>query len=218
MVVTEPVRRDTGPARSRRRIGAVLAVLVIVAVAVTVIGIIEGTAPATGSTHAPDAVGLIATEQDDPAASDEPRPIHVYRYVPGATFLTMTTVRNDGPVALILLGPAAPPADIQSTSLTWADRLLLSQWPDVVGPDDATPLEAAVVDPGAEVAVWVVWRIGSLCLAGEPPPLTSGSGYGFDTLGLRWSVLGVERSGAIKLGYFVEVRNPSDDPLVLCPA
>jgi hypothetical protein len=179
--------------------------------------VVAMTEPRAGSTFGPGAVGLIATEEIDPAESDEPGAAYVYRYAPGATFLTMTSIRNDGLIALTLLGSEAPPVGIESTSLTWADRLLVSPWPEVIGPDDATPLHEVVVDAGQEIGVWIVWRVGSLCPPGERPPLQGGSGYGFDTLNLRWSIMGIPRSGTIELRHFVEVRNPADDQLVTCP-
>lgn len=171
-----------------------------------------GTAPQAGSTFGSDAVGLIATEEG------EARPVYVYRHEPGVTFLTMTSIRNDGPIALTLLGLVPPPADIESTSLPWADRLLLSPWPDVVGPEDATPLDMAVIGAGQEIAVWIVWRVGTLCPTGERPPLEGGVAYVLDTVGLRWSVMGIPQSDTLDLRHVIEVRNPADDQLATCPS
>lgn len=201
-----------------RRVAAIVVLVAAVAVALAGLLVVTGTQPRAGSTFAPDPVGLIATEPGDPDEGDEPRPVLVYRYAPGGSFLTMTSIRNDGPVALALLGPAPPPPDIDSTSLAWADRLLLSPWPDVVGPDEAAPLDETVIEAGEEIGVWIVWRVGSLCPPGERPPLEGGAGYGFDTLALDWSVMGIPRSGTLELRHFVEVRNPADDQLVTCPS
>lgn len=91
----------------------VLVLLVGIAVVVAGMAVVAQTRPRAGSTFGPDTVGLIATEDGDPAEGDAARPVYVYRYAPGATFLTMTSIRNDGPVALTLLGPAPPPPDIE---------------------------------------------------------------------------------------------------------
>lgn len=220
MVATESVRRVEGSRRRPRRIGAAFALLVGVVVAAAGIVAVAVTAPKAGSTFGPYTVGLIATEAEDPEDPEvgaEDRPIYVYRYAPGATFLTMTSIRNVGPIALTLLGPEPPPADIETTSLTWADRLLIFSWPDVVGPDDALPVDSVVIDAGQEIGAWIVWRVGGLCPPGERPPVMDGSGYGFDSLDLRWSVLGIPRSEPLELRYSVEVRNQGDGPLVTCP-
>lgn len=86
-----------------------------------------------------------------------------------------------------------------------------------MGPDDAAPLDAVLIEPGEEIGVWIVWRVGSLCPPGERPPLEGGSGYGFDSVALRGSVLGIPRSDIVTLRYFIEVRNPDDDQMVSCP-
>lgn len=216
MVATDTVRRVQGSRPRRRRIGVAFALLVGIVVAAGGIVAVDATTPMAGSAFAPDPVGLLATEAEDPASSEEPRPIYVYRYAPGATFLTMTSIRNDGPLALTLLGPEPPPPDIETTTLPWADRLLLSSWPDVVGPDEALPVDSIVIDAGQEVGVWIVWRVGARCPLGEPPPLMAGSGYEWDSLDLRWSVLGIPRSAPLELRHVVEVRDPADDPLVTC--
>ena len=116
-----------------------------------------------------------------------------------------------------MLGPGPPAAGIESTSLAWADRLLLSPWPDVVRPNEAAALDETIIAAGEEIGVWIVWRIGSLCPPGERPPLEGGTGYGFDTLALHWSVMGIPRSGTLELRHFIEVRNPANDQLVICP-
>lgn len=217
MAVTDRVPLVTASRRRSGWVAALLLVLVGVVLAAAGVVVVTDTAPQAGSTFGPDAVGLIATEEGEPTEAGEPRPVYVYRYEPGVTFLTMTSIRNDGPIALTLLGLVPPPADIESTALPWADRLLLSPWPDVVGPEDATPLDTAVIDAGQEVAVWIVWRVGTHCPAGEQPPLEAGSGYVLDAVDVRWSVMGIPQSGRIDLRHVIEVRNPTDDPLVTCP-
>lgn len=200
-----------------RRLAIIVVLLLGAVFAMAGIAVVAGMAPKAGASFGPDAVGLITTEESDPTEGDEPRTVYVYRYAPGATFLTMTSIRNDGPIALTLLGPAPPPAGVESTAMVWAERLLVSPWPDVVEPDDATPLDDAVIEAGQEIAVWIVWRVGSLCPTGEPPPLEGGSGYVFDGLGLQWSVMGIPRNDSIELRHVIEVRHPADDQLVTCP-
>ena len=170
-----------------------------------------------GSTYAPDPVGLLATETTDDANGGEARTRYVYRHELGATVLTLTTIRNDGPIAITLLGLGDPPLDADQTALVWAGRLLAGTWPDMVGPEDAVPLEAMVIDPGATQAVWIVWRSGSYCPPGAAWPYLPDSGIIVSSMPLRWSILGVPRTSTIDLQYDVELRNPIEDPQTICP-
>lgn len=62
-----------------------------------------------------------------------------------------------------------------------------------------------------------MWRVGTLCPAGEQPPLEAGSGYVLDTVDLHWSVMGIPQSGTIDLRHVIEVRNSATSQLVTCP-
>ncbi len=170
-----------------------------------------------GSTYAPDPVGLLATESSDDANDGEARTRYVYRHELGATVLTLTTIRNDGPFAPTLLGLGDSPLGADQTSLVWAERLLAGTWPDMVGPEDALPLEAMVIEPGQTEAVWIVWRSGSYCPPGAAWPYLPGSGIIVSSMPLRWSSLGVPRTSTIDLQYDVELRNPIEDPQTICP-
>lgn len=173
---------------------------------------------AAGSTYGPDPIGLLATtaSQDDPGL--EVRSTFHYRFAPGGSGRTFTTVANRGPLPISVLGPGDPPPDAERTSLVWAAGLSTSPWPDFVGPDDAPPLDGAVIEPGRELGLWITWQVGSGCSPGETMPMEPGSGIIVSELPVRWSILGVPRTSSIRLRYDVAMDVPVDAPRTICPS
>lgn len=205
-----PTRRLRGP--------LVVVAIVPIVLAITVAGVstfaltLEPLGP--GSVSGADPVGLIATtEQDDDV-------LHLYRYEPGASFLTLTSIRNVGPMAITFVGLVEPRSDIVDSALIWPEALLLMpDAPGTVGPDESLPFAPVVIEPGHERAVWIGWRVGSQCVPGQAPPYMPEAGVGLGPLlPFRWSVLGVPRTSEVDLGYAVEALNPLDDPLTVCPS
>jgi hypothetical protein len=167
-----------------------------------------------GSVSGTDPVGLLETFEDVDGVE-----VQRYRYEPGASFLTLASVRNDGPLAITLVGLVEPQADIAETAVMWPEALLLL--PDgagTVGPEESVPFAPVTLEPGRERAVWIQWRVGDRCVAGQAPPYQADTGVGLGPLlPFRWSLLGIPRTSEVDLRYKVEAFNPPEDPLTVCP-
>jgi hypothetical protein len=201
---------------SRRRRKWFLAALLAVMVGLVLAGLafaLTVDALHTGPVSGRDPVGLLATIDDDEGV------LQRYRYEPGASFLTLASVSNEGPLAITLLGLVEPLADVADTAVMWPEALLLL--PDeegTVGPEESVPFAPVVLEPGRYRAVWIQWRVGDRCVPGQVPPYPPEFGIGLGPLlPFRWSLFGVPRTSEVDLGYAVEAFNPPEDPLTICP-
>jgi hypothetical protein len=205
---------DRRPTRRRgwflaASLALILGVIVAgLAFAVTVDALRQG--PVSG----PDPVGLLASIEDVDGVV-----LQRYRYEPGASFLTLASVHNEGPLAITLLGLVEPSADVADTALMWPEALLLlPDDPGVVGPEESAQFAPVAIEPGRYRAVWIQWRVGDRCVPGQVPPYPPESGVGLGPLlPFRWSLFGIPRTTGVDLGYKVEAFNSPDDPLTVCP-
>jgi hypothetical protein len=161
---------------------------------------------------------LLATTEDD-----ETTGFH-FRYAPSGSFTTAFSVRNDGPIAVTLLGADLhdeTEAALAETARLWPEQLSIAM-PDPLGdwtdPNTAPPIDHAVIQPGSEFILWVRWRLGGSCEPGEAPPYYPGTAIGMGPkIDLRWSVFSIPRTSSVDMGYMVWADNPAEDPLTVCP-
>jgi hypothetical protein len=202
---------------TRRHRGWLVAAVVFVAVALILVGTVAFAITLDplrpGSVSGPDPVGLLTTTEDDTGV------LHMYRYAPGVSFLTLASVRNEGPIAITFLGLVEPRADIADSALMWPEALLLlPDDPGMVSPEESLPFAPVAIESGHERAVWIRWRVGDACVPGQVPPYPPESGLGLGPLlPFRWSVFGIPRTSEVDLRYAVEAFNPPDDPMTVCP-
>jgi hypothetical protein len=207
---------ERSPPRRRRGRSAAVVLAIVLAIVLAVTGYVAVTFDPlrTGSVSGTDPSGLLATIEDHDGGV-----LHLYKYAPGVSFLTLASIRNDGPIAITLLGLEAAPANAPDNALIWPDTLLLlPDGPGTVGPDESVPFAAVAIEPGRDRAVWIRWRVGTSCVPGQDPPYPPESGVGLGPrIPFRWSILWVQRTSEIDLGYSVEAFNPPEDPLAVCP-
>jgi hypothetical protein len=161
---------------------------------------------------------LLATSEDDGTTA-----FH-FRYAPSGSLSTAFSVRNNGPVAVTLLGADLhdqSEATLAGTAVLWPEQLSIArpdQLGDMTDPNTAPPIDRAVIEPGSELILWVRWRLGSSCQPGEAPPYFPGTAIGVGPkIDLRWSVFSIPRTSSVDMGYMVWADNPADDPLTVCP-
>jgi hypothetical protein len=138
----------------------------------------------------------------------------------GASYTTLASVSNAGPVPLTLIGLADADGGPFTAALgplrpQGLYRAGLGNGEVAVERDRAVELEPFTVAPGEVYALWVDWALLLPCL-GRPGIEPGASIETPATIRIRWSWLGVPRTTTIDIGYRVVVENPLDDPVTTC--
>jgi hypothetical protein len=115
---------------------------------------------------------------------------------PGKLGHVVETFRNDGPVPITLIGSASGPEEaIQLIGLASLrarnpdGSIDGSTWLDAA---TASALQPTVIDPGAELEVWLAFRLPSV-------PMSAGSTMSTRSLPIKFSVFGFERSVQVEM-------------------
>jgi hypothetical protein len=185
--------------RPRRLAGVILFTLMALAVA----GAFTYQPFATGSISAFDDRLLLDAGSVSPETS-EAIPQVRYEFHASTSYYTTLSLRNRGPLAVIVLGintdgaldvnPFVHPVELLTPSAT--------EPYGVDGPESTTPLTAEAVEPNAEITLWIRWEIGP-CEPPGVPAYMADSAVARSSIPLRWSVLGIPRSTTVELGYSV---------------
>lgn len=201
------------PRAVTRRVAATLAVLGVAAIvgAGALAFVYQPLVP--GSATSADSHLLISATETD-LGNGEQVPLYTYRYQTDTSYYTLFSMRNEGPLAVTVLGldtskvaaliPFVGPVELRLGSTNEGHGM--TEWAS------APTLHAAAVEPGAELWLWVRWDIGT-CDANGMLPLAPGTGIGPPTwIPLRWSVLGIPRTTNVDLNYQVMFQLPQGDP------
>ena len=132
-------------------------------------------------------------------------PQYRYRFHANTSYYTVFSLRNQGPIALTVLGidpggilamiPSIEPVELRYGS-SRDDPFGVVAW------KSAAPFAQAVVEPNAELTLWIRWRIGP-CEPSGLRPYMANSGVARDSIPLRWSILGLPHYTTVDLGYTV---------------
>jgi hypothetical protein len=113
---------------------------------------------------------------------------------PGEVGHTIGTLRNTGPLAVTVIGPASKPDDpIQLIELGGMRPLNADGTPDMsrlIDVSHAEPMQPTRLDPGQEVELWLAFRLPSV-------PMSPGGAMWTRTVPVRVSILGIERDLAV---------------------
>jgi hypothetical protein len=121
----------------------------------------------------------------DPCVSECPGPRYVMRVKPGERYWYLMTVRNDGPLPVVLEGTEAEPAYVGLARLV--DPAKLS-----ADPSNLRAWEPVPLNPGQSVTIARV-EVGETC---ANPAAAAGPNPGYSTyVELVYSVLGWRRTG-----------------------
>lgn len=204
----------TGPSRRAWRLlglGLVVAVVLILGIGSLVLANVY--MPLTeGSASGPDSAwpgGLYARNEQDPFGTGT---MYVYCSVPNARFAVLLSIRNDGPLPVTILG--STPSDLTANEAAGGNQFWLT---DLASARVATPTDTpalsheatdprttatmapTVIAPGDELELWARFRTGGIAMP-------RGSASWGRSLGVRYSVLGIERTVEVSLrdGFRVE--------------
>lgn len=200
-------------ARDGRRIAAYVAGAAILVLVAGLLYLANFYQPlASGSWTGADTIApasLFVRIDDDPFGGGA---MWVYCYKPGARFAWGTTIRNDGPLPITILGGDAGPlrdVDIsQSNGFRLVDFALApAQPPGRPDPHLAAVMTPATLQPGDEVSIWARFEEGGLAVQ-------AGGTEWMRSLWIRYSVLGVDRTAEVALrdGVGVEALASSSCP------
>jgi len=194
---------------------AVIALLVLVAVVWAVAFWYQPLV--LGSVGGHDEHLLIDTRTPSPDTGEDFL-IFEYRFHAGASYYTLMSVRNSGPLPVKVLGVDTSAALPTTPSIEPVE--LLNGWTkdDPHGTIDvaaATPFTEAVVAPGSEVVLWIRWEIGP-CDPKVPVPYGVDSGVARSSIPLRWSIFGISRTTVIALAYTVAFQVTPEDLATEC--
>jgi len=158
-------------------------------------------------------IGTRSAEADDGSTVS----IYEYRFHAYTSYYTLVSLRNQGPLAVMVLGIDIGAVLPPNASIRPAELLNASSADDPsseVPVASARRLEAAVVEPNAELLVWIRWEIGACDPAGTPPG--PNIGWAHSSIPVRWSVMGVPRTSEIELGYTVSFETTPAIPADIC--
>jgi hypothetical protein len=161
---------------------------------------------------------LLIDARTPPPNTGEDFLIYEYRFHAGASYYTLMSVRNTGPLPVKVLGVDTSAALPMTPSIEPVELLNGSRKDDPFGTIDlaaATPLTELVVAPGSEVALWIHWEIGP-CDPKAPVPYSVDSGVARSTIPLRWSLLGISRTTVMELAYTVAFQVTPEDLATEC--
>jgi hypothetical protein len=138
-------------------------------------------------------------------------PIFEYEYRANTSYYTVFSVRNQGPLPVTIIG-LDPYVKSMNSSVGPADLLAESSNDDpygTLGAGSATKLDPTIVKPGAELNLWIRWRIGA-CGPDGTPHFGANSGVALSSIPLSWSVLGFPRTSTFDLPYVVAFQVTQD--------
>jgi hypothetical protein len=180
---------------------AVLIVIAALGIAIFVVAIYNPVA--TGQVGAHDNHLLMEIGRDETA--DPGWEMYVYEFHANTSYYTAFSVRNEGPIAVTVLGldrsrnvelvPYADPVELRLGTPA-GESGGLTEW------QASRPLTQTILQPGKELSLWVRWEIGP-CAPDEPTPHEADYFLARQSVPLRWSILGVARTTSIKLDYTV---------------
>jgi hypothetical protein len=177
-------------------------------------------------TYQPLAQGSVSGYDEDllieahPASPDAgfPMPQYRYRFHASTSYQTVLSLRNEGPLAVTVQGldpkgigatrPSVEPVELRYGS-SKADPYSVVPW------ESAAPFAGAVVEPNAELTLWIRWAIGPCEPAGVPSYMAN-SGVARSWVPIRWSIFGVPRSTNVDLGYGVSFEVTPEDFATEC--
>lgn len=187
-----------------------VAVLAVAVIAVFVL-LIDSPLKA-GSVSAPDQANWL---QD---LSDESVDSYVYRYVPGADYYGLTTVRNGGMLPVTLLAATPEESDLagpNTVEYRVAGRVGADGGVGFAAANESPRLESESLAPGEEIGLWIHWHMGACDPQGHLPYGPGSSAIMVQVL-VNWSVMGVPRTSWVPLVHFFETRNVDTDSHDTC--
>jgi hypothetical protein len=198
----DPAPTDLRPAepqrRPRRRRAALLAATALVAVAMSALTY-QPLGP--GSVIAANQHLLVDATQLPPTHGVDSSQFR-YRFQAATSYETMVSVRNDGPLPVVLEGIDGEVASGTTLARPAELRLLppgsLSAFNDWGA---SQPWQQTVIGSGQQLTLWIRWET-SPC----PPQgalLGTSASASVSSLPLRWSVAGIPRRSVLDLGYTV---------------
>lgn len=171
----------------------------------------------SGPTSGHDEQLLIDVQSPSPETGNDLTVIR-YRFHADTSYYTLFSLRNQGALAVRILGLDPNGVLGLIPSIEPAELLFANPADDphaTVGWQSAAPFTDAVVEPNAELALWIRWQIGA-CDPSTPSPYAQDSGIARSSIPLQWSILGITRSTTIDLGYSVEFHVTPEDFATQC--
>lgn len=137
--------------------------------------------------------GLFARVDTDPFGSGS---MFVYCYQPNGRFAWGTTLRNDGPLPVTILGgdpgPFMPGDMSASNTFRLIDFAIAPNQPGNEDPNKLSAMSPVTLASGDEVSIWARFEMGGM-------DAQSGATMSMRSLWVRYSVLGVQRTAEVAL-------------------